>query len=162
MDDKKWAELVNVVKKSFKLSGKLTKALTASETARFITDIPYKAGCRNADRKALSNLALFILSQKGGEKYAAPNPEDDKDILERIDLFGSFSDGNKDVIKQSLARLGLEMLEDYRRDQEIDKVSGKYNPLNAGTMEYETEKNRLEKAAGAEETARALKPFWAV
>ena len=157
MDDKKWGELVNVVKKSFKLSGKKAKAVAASKTARFLSDIPYKAGCRNADRKALHNLTGFVMSINGAEKFAEPNKDDDVDILERLDLFGSFSDGDKDVIKKSLAQVAMAMLEDYKTDQEIDKAAGKYNPLNAGTMDYEKEKKKLEEITGAgAESERAL------
>ena len=149
MNDEKWAELVNVVKKSFKLPGKKAKSLASSSMARYLADIPYKAGCKNADRKALHNLTGFVMSTHGAEKFAEPNKDDDADILERLDLFGSFSDGDKEVIRKSLAQVALAMLEDYKRDQQSDKESGKYNPLNAGTMDYEKEKKKLEEITGA-------------
>lgn len=145
MENKKWTELVNVMKKTFKLSGKQVKGLETSTAARFVAGIPYYAGCRNSDRKAISNLALIIMSQKGAEAFAMPNTEDDADILERLELFTCFSDGDKDVLKKAAAQLTLLMIEDYKDDREIDKKSGKYNPLNTGAIDYDKEKEKLDK-----------------
>ena len=144
MDDKKWSEYVDTLAGALKFGAKEKESLKKNSLAKFITGIPVRAGCRNMDRKALANLSIYVLSTLGGKKFTAPNKEDDIDILERIERFGSFPDGDKDVIKRDMAQLGLAMLEDYKRDMEADEKQSKYNPLASGAFDYETEKKKLQ------------------
>lgn len=70
-------------------------------------------------------------------------PSDDEYLLRRLELIGNFVGGDEEIIQRGMNLIALCMISDYARDVKEDKVLGKYNPVSAGVLDYEKEKERL-------------------
>ena len=73
---------------------------------------------------------------------------DDGDPLIRLERISHFIGGNRSVLDEGMARLGLAMPGGYQRDQGKDTASGEYNPLNAGIWDYDTIEAMLKSRIG--------------
>lgn len=110
--------------------------------------IPFIAKCRQPERVALANMNTYCLisSKKTKTSLFLHNRHDDSNPLSRIELMDNYPDGDRQIIERGLALLALVMIQDYHKDRQNDKDTGKYNPLNSGVWNYkETRDSLIEK-----------------
>ncbi len=138
-----WSEICDAISSTFKLSREAESRLRESKTARLIAELPFVAGCENPKRTALANLSVYILAATGGKEAFLHSPDDDWDVFARLRLGMNHHGGNKRTLAHGMAVLALIMLHDYRRDEEDDLSTGKYNPLNSGVWNFQEKKNTL-------------------
>jgi len=139
-----WAGMAAAAAAQFRATEEEKHLLESSILARFAALLPAMAGCVKAERSGYINLCLFIMERTAGKNYFLHTPEDDRDILKRLEPFQrNMTGGDAATVIAGLARMGLIMLEDYRADQESDRLAGKYNPLNAGAWDYEKSRREL-------------------
>jgi hypothetical protein len=112
--------------------------------ARLIAAIPMMAGCHDAERTAVAHLGTYLLSLKSTKPYFNANAADDTDIFERLRLGMNFVGGDEAVIEKGMSMIALCMVIDYARDIQEDAKRGKYNPVDAGSFDYESIREDLE------------------
>lgn len=139
-----WPVIVDAVGQAFRMDDAEREWLAAKPIARLIGALPFIAGCDLPQRTAVAHLGTYILSGRETKSYFNADVEDDGDILARLRLIMNFSGGDPDVIDSGMARLALNMIEDYRRDVQIDAALGKYNPVASGAFDYETIREDLQ------------------
>lgn len=139
-----WDCFVKEAKTVFGLSDSDAELLYGSRTARIIAAIPFAAGCEDAERTAILHLVAYIAEIRGLQKFCAHLPSDDKSLYERLDMITHFKGGDKQIIEHGMDMLALIMLRGYRDSQNVDAKSGVYNPLNAGTWDYDAAEKMLE------------------
>jgi hypothetical protein len=132
-----WLEISGSVAETFRMEPGELSRLQKHPTARLIGCLPWIAGTRKPERESTSNLAVYIMSIRETKSWYAHVPDDDRTVYERLNHIMNFSGGSELLIQKGVALLALQMLHDYRRDQEADLLKGKYNPLNAGTWDYQ-------------------------
>lgn len=138
-----WPEIARSVARSFRMNDEEQSWLENKKIAQLIASIPFLAGCEQPERTAVAHVGTYLLSIREAKPYFHADPSDDHDILERVRLIMNFRGGNQDIIAKGMSLIGLIMLEDYKRDIEIDEVLGKYNPVASGAVEYAATKERL-------------------
>lgn len=109
----------------------------AKPVARLIAAIPYLAGCERPRRTAIEHLGVYVLSVRATRSAFFASPEDDHDVLARLDPIMRFRGGNRQIVDRGMAVLGLNMIVDYDRDRRVDSVLGKYNPIGSGAWDGE-------------------------
>ena len=139
----KWDTIVDTVAAAFNLKADDTKKLKNNKIPQLIAAIPFIAGCDDPERTAISHLGTYLLTVRT-EKIFDHRPSDDTDLLRRLRMINNHVGGNKKLIKRGLNMILLNMLSDYQRDQEIDQKAGKYNPISAGKINFDKEKQKLE------------------
>ncbi len=72
--------------------------------------------------------------------------------ITRLEPIAHFGQGDQAIIRRGLAHLALNMVDDYRRDVDIDQSIGKYNPVAAGVWDAESIAEELEAIIEATES----------
>ncbi len=140
---KTWINVCEKISESFAFTEEQHQALLENNTARLIAELPFIAGCDEAERTALTHLAVYFLAAGSGRFVFDHCPEDDGDIFNRLRLGMSFKGGDQSILTHGMSKLALQMLCGYNRDREKDLLSGEYNPLNSGAWDFETLENQL-------------------
>jgi hypothetical protein len=138
-----WLHLVDKIAATFRLTGDERKALESNPVARLIGELPYIAGCDEAERTALAHLTVYWLAAHGGRTAFDHSESDNGDPLTRLRLIGSFKGGDQAILAEGMRRLALVQLNGYHRDRAKDQQTGDYNPLNAGAWDYDAEYAKL-------------------
>ena len=138
-----WTRLTNQIDKTFRFTPEEFDRFTNNKVARLIGELPFIAGCEDAERTALAHLAIYITAIRGGRAIFDHTKDDNSDPLARLRLGMSFKGGSPDIINHGMHLLALVMLEGYKRDQGKDRLSGEYNPLNDGSWDYEAMKEKI-------------------
>ncbi len=140
---KTWIGVCEKISNNFAFTQKQAEALLENKTARLIGELPFIAGCDEAERTSLTHLAVYLLAAESGRYVFDHCPADDKDIFNRLRLIMSFKGGDKSILAHGMSKLALQMICGYNRDREKDALSGEYNPLNSGAWDFETLKEQL-------------------
>jgi len=144
--------------------------LKTSRMARLIAATPFLAGCDKPEETAFSHLILYLISlHESAREIYLHRSADDKDVYTRLFPVSNFLGGNTSLIQCSLDLIALTMLANYQKDAEEDRRIGKYNPLNEGKWNYESESERLIQSINQNTTSEigalytiddALRGFW--
>ncbi len=171
MTNEQWSNLTGRAGAVLNYGIKEKEWLKNSKITRLIAETPYLAGCEKPENTAFSHLMIFLTAMHESAKdIYLHKPEDDKDILTRLFPISNFLGGDSSIIQCCLNLTGLCMLSDYHHDSDEDRRLGKYNPLNEGKWNYETESQKLlekiNKTITPEVTAvftveDALRGYWA-
>jgi hypothetical protein len=138
-----WLEISGSVAETFRMESGERIRLQNHPTARLIGCLPWIAGSRKPERDGISNLAVYIMSIRETKAWYAHLPDDDRTVYERLNHIMNFSCGSELLKAKGMALIALQMLHDYRRDQETDRQQEKYNPLNAGSWDYQKVRSEL-------------------
>lgn len=132
-----WDGFVKQPTISFRLSEK--EGITPNETkvAQLIGAIPFLAKSNNPERKAINHLSTYLAAARGSKVLSRHTVENDNDILTRLEEINTFTSGDPNIIEKSMKLLALNMVHDYLRDMEEDRLNKKYNPLNSGVWNYQ-------------------------
>lgn len=137
IDHSSWIGIVGQLKISFRLTDNEVKKLEESKIARLIGAIPFLAKCDNPERKAINHLSTYLAAARGSKVLSLHNLDDDRDILARLEEINTFTSGDPKIIEKGMKLLALNMVHDYLRDMEEDRLNNKYNPLNSGVWNYQ-------------------------
>jgi hypothetical protein len=137
-----WNTIVDSIAEAFRFTLDEKERLRNHKLAKLIAALPFLAGCKDPLRTAGCHLGTYILSIRVKDPCNA-RPSDDEYLLRRLELIGNFIGGDKEIIQRGMNLIALCMISDYARDVEEDKMLGKYNPVSAGVLDYEKEKERL-------------------
>ena len=133
-----WSDLTGHVASEFGFSEERLEMLRAKDIARLIGAIPFLAGCDDAFETAATNLRHYVMSCGVGSQIYAATPENSCDVFGRLSP-AKYHGGDEAIILRGMSLIALNMLADYKRDVELDRSMGKYNPIGAGDWNY-TEK----------------------
>jgi len=139
-----WKTTYEAIADTFRFSDEETKHLANSKVAMLIGMLPVIAECEDAERTALSHLAIYLTAAGGGKAWFNHRKSDNADINSRLRLGMSFIGGDKKIIERGMDLLAMVMLSGYNRDKAMDLESGKYNPLNDGSWNFEQLSTRLQ------------------
>lgn len=137
-----WDQIVDMVAAAFRFTKEETERFRSREIAQLIAAIPFLAGCKDPKRTAISHLGTYILSVRIKEEANA-RPSDDEYLHRRLELIGNFIGGDQEIIQRGMDLIALCMLYDYKRDEQEDQESGKYNPITAGLFDFEKQEQKL-------------------
>ena len=137
-----WNKIVDYIAEAFRFTPEEKERLRNNKLAKLIAALPFLAGSKDPLRTAGSHLGTYILSIRVKDPSNA-RPSDDEYLLRRLELIGNFIGGDDEIIQRGMNLIALCMISDYARDVEKDQRLGKYNPISAGVLDYEREKERL-------------------
>lgn len=140
-----WKTMYEAIAATFRFSDEETSHLANSKVARLIGELPFIAGCEDAERTALAHLSIYLIAARGGKVWFNHQKSDNKDIYSRLGLGMSFIGGDKKIIERGIDLLAMVMLSGYNRDRVRDLEAGKYNPLNDGSWNFEQLSAQLRK-----------------
>ena len=144
--DEIWNEISEDVADSFRMEEKEKNLFKNKDIAKLIGTLPFLAGCEDAERTAVSHLGIYVLSCRETKHYFNPTLSDNKKVFERLRLINNFKGGNKEIIERGMSILALIMVTDYKRDIELDKAIGKYNPIGDSSFDFPSiQKELIEK-----------------
>ncbi|MFW5688750.1 MAG: hypothetical protein ACOC1U_04180 [Spirochaetota bacterium] len=103
--------------------------------ARLIASLPFLAGCARAERTSVEHLGIYVLSVKSTRSVFFATEADDIDVFERLGPIMRFSGGDRRIIDRGMALIALMMVKDYVRDQHVDAILGKHNPVSTGAWD---------------------------
>ncbi|MEI6387686.1 MAG: hypothetical protein WCQ50_13700 [Spirochaetota bacterium] len=156
-----WSGLVGKIAGTYRLDQEERQQLQSNKVARLVGGLPFVSGCAEPLRTSLSHLSLFFLASTEACRYDFDHrPTDDGDPLIRLERISHFIGGNRSVLDEGMARLGLAMLGGYQRDLGKDKASGEYNPLNAGIWDYDTIEAMLKSRIGISALPKEAEAFF--
>ncbi len=136
--DSLWNRLSDVSAEALRMNDSETRAFKNNKVAKLVGLLPFAAGCDDAMRSSLSHLATFVIANRGrARRFFDHAPADDANPMARLRTIADFKGGDSAALEQGLARLALCMTSGYRRDAEIDRLTGEYNPVNGDTVEPE-------------------------
>jgi hypothetical protein len=137
-----WLEISNHVAETFGLSARRSAALRSKQIAQLIAAIPFLAGCDQPRKLAVKNLSHYVVScGVGGQVYAA-TPDNSRDLFGRL-APAEYVGGDQRIVLRGMSLIALNMLADYKRDLELDRSIGKYNPVGDGSWDYEQKRAEL-------------------
>lgn len=142
--DDTWPELVAAIADSFRLSDEERGRFAHNAVAKLIGAIPFLAGCGAPERTALDHLSTYLLACRDGARFFHASPEDDVEVMRRLDRIATFSGGDRMIVDRGMNLLALCMLGDYQRDIDEDR-DRKYNPVASGAFDYDLEVARLQR-----------------
>lgn len=131
-----WLGLTDHVAREFGMSAERLEMLRAKDIARLIAAIPFLAGCENAAETAKANLRHYVMSCGVGRQIYAATPDNSSGVFGRLSP-AKYQGGDEAVILRGMSLIALNMLADYKRDVELDRSMGKYNPIGAGDWNYD-------------------------
>ena len=137
-----WENVATSVADAFRMDKDEREWLQNKNLAKLIAAIPYLAGCEDSGRTAITHLGTYILSIRI-KTVANCQPTDDADLFRRLEMINNFIGGDQAIIQKGMSLIALNMIADYARDIEEDRMFGKYNPVDSGAFNYEFEKKRL-------------------
>ncbi len=129
-------DLLNVAE-AFAMDESERTRFAAKPIARLIAALPYLAGCDRPERTAIEHLGVYVLSVRSTRNAFFASPEDDHDVLARLEPIMRFRGGDRSIIDRGMALIALIMVVDYSRDMGIDRVLGKHNPIASGAWDAE-------------------------
>ncbi len=138
-----WDNIAGSVADAFRMDKEDREWLQNKNLAKLIASIPYLAECEDPGRTAITHLGAYILSIRI-KTVANCQPTDDVDLFRRLEMINNFIGGDQAIIQKGMSLIALNMIADYARDIEEDRMFGKYNPVDSGAFDYEHEKNQLE------------------
>ncbi|MCK5201012.1 MAG: hypothetical protein KAR21_21815 [Spirochaetales bacterium] len=138
-----WENIAASVADAFRMDKEEREWFQNKNLAKLIAAIPYLAGCEDPGRTAITHLGAYILSIRI-KTVANCQPTDDADLFRRLEMINNFIGGDQAIIQKGMGLIALNMIADYARDIEEDRMFGKYNPVDSGAFDYEYEKKRLE------------------
>lgn len=138
-----WENIAASVADAFRMDKEDSEWLLNKNLAKLIAAIPYLANCEDPGRTAITHLGAYILSIRI-KTVANCQPTDNANLLRRLEMVNNFIGGDQAIIQKGMSLIALNMIADYARDIEEDRMFGKYNPVDAGIFDYDYEKNRLE------------------
>ncbi len=128
---------------SFHLSSNEISDLEHNDVARFITALPFVAGCEDARSKALMHLSIYLTEVRENGTLSDESKSAVSTVYEDLGIFSSFDGGDDDVVQHGMAIMALIMLEGYKDRSFTDMEQGIYNPLNDESWDYYTLKASL-------------------
>lgn len=141
--DEIWDSISEDVTSAFRMDKEEKNQFKAKKIAKLIGCLPFLAECEDAKRTAIVHLGTYILSCRETKPYFHPTKGDNENIFERLRLINCFKGGNKNIIRKGMSLIALTMLNDYKRDINIDETLGKYNPLGDKVFNYENAEKEL-------------------
>jgi len=134
-----WADLSDAVANAFRMNEDERERFKNKDVARLIGALPFLAGCDDAERTAVAHLGSYVLSIRETKPYANAKQEDNGSVTERLRLISNFKAGDSAILERGMALLALNMVIDYKRDVELDRAIGKYNPVAAGKIDADVQ-----------------------
>jgi hypothetical protein len=131
-----WNMISEDVANSFRMDDEEKKRFKEKRIAKLIGSIPFLAGCKDAERTAVTHLGTYVLSCRETKHYYNANELDNETVFERLRLISTFKGGNQRIIDKGMSLIALIMISDYRRDIGIDDAIGKYNPVGDGAFDF--------------------------
>jgi len=138
-----WADLSDAVASAFRMNEDERERFKTKDAARLIGALPFLAGCDDAERTAVAHLGSYVLSIRETKPYANAKQEDNGSLTERLRLISNFKGGGPAILERGMSLLALSMVIDYKRDVELDRAIGKYNPVADGKLDADAEIARL-------------------
>ena len=140
MDTARWGQMVDFFSASMGLSDAQKGVLAQNQVARLVAELPFIAGCEQAERTAYAHLGTLLLAARNPRVFG----HGASDTLEgRLFTISGFQGGDRRIIERGMKLLALCSLGDHMRDAAFDASRGKYNPINAGVVNADAEKERL-------------------
>lgn len=125
-----WKRLVELSAEALRMTEAEAERFSTNPVSRLVGILPFLAGCEDAERTALSHLAIWVIANRGGARTVFDHrPSDDADPLTRLEPISHFKGGDRKVIDAGMRRLALCMVAGYERDQRKDRAIGAYNPI---------------------------------
>ena len=150
MTENEWIDVSGRVKVLFNFGIEKSNWLLSCRTARFIAAIPYLAGCDKARETSFSHLAIYCMSNdESGKDVFLHNESDDSDIFSRLRPISNFISGDRRIIDCCMSLLALNMICNYNKDADHDKLIGKYNPIAGGLWDFDSIYNELTRTIDA-------------
>lgn len=139
-----WRTSVEAVGQLLQMDNESLYLLHKDNLFKLATALPWLAQAPDWQREGLSNLLMIVtISVPGAIKNLFSHSiADDNDILHRLYIF-LHPDGDLTIQKRGIALMALVMLNDYWNDQQIDKMTKKYNPILAGSWDYALKRKEL-------------------
>jgi hypothetical protein len=135
-------ELTDHVAREFGLDGRRLEALRSKKIARLIGAIPFLAECDDPKDLATANLRHYVMSCGAGKSLYAATERNSTSLFGRL-APAQYKGGNEAIILRGMSLIALNMLADYKRDVDLDRATGKYNPIGAGDWDYDEKLNEL-------------------
>ena len=137
-----WNNIAESVADAFRMDDEEREWFRNKNLAQLIAVIPYLAGCEDPGRTAITHLGAYLLSLR--IKTVANCQSTDNDyLLKRLEMINNYIGGDREIIERGMNLIALNMISDYARDIEEDRIFGKYNPVGDGVINFEEEKRRL-------------------
>lgn len=131
-----WGKLADISIEALRMNESEARAFKNNKVAKLVGLLPFAAGCDDAMRFSLSHLATFVIANRGRARRVFDHaPADDADPLARLRTIADFKGGDPALLEEGMARLALCMVSGYRRDAEVDRLTGEYNPVNDGAVD---------------------------
>lgn len=142
-----WDMLAERSAEALRMTEEETRAFRANKIARLVGLLPFAAGCDDAERTALAHLAVFVVANRGQVRRVFDHsPADDAEPLARLRTIADFKGGDAATLTRGMALLGLCMIEGYRRDAELDRLTAAYNPVTSAAAFVENAERSLRQA----------------
>lgn len=135
-----WSEMVESVAQLFGMTAEEAEALSHNPVARLVGEMPFLAHAEQAERTAYAHLATFVTAARAPAVFGHMAGES---LAARLHSVSNFVGGDRAIIARGMHTLELASLADHAADATVDAVSGKYNPLNSGDVDYSAEVHRL-------------------
>ena len=135
-----WYEIANSVSEQLGMTPDEAEALSRNPVARLVAELPYLAGAEQAERTAYAHLATYVMAARNPGVFGHVAGES---LAERLRSIEHFIGGDRAIIERGMRTLEIASLADHAADATVDAISGKYNPLNAGHLDYSAEARRL-------------------
>jgi len=133
-----WKEMHKDLMKAMPEYGEYGDFIKESRLCRLIGLLPFLGRTGNPYRDGFSNLTVYILGTFSPVRNIYSHyPQDDRDVMSRLAPLCGFSGGDRRILARGMHIVALVLLMEYRRHQDEDLRENRYNPLNAGTWDYE-------------------------
>lgn len=133
MEFEQWEEISSRARVVLNYGVKQKEWLEKSRMARFITAIPFLAGCKKPLETSFTHLVIYLVSlDESAKEIYFHKPHDNDDIYSRLRPLLCFYGGNREILRCCKDLMALCMVSNYKRDAETDRAIGKYNPLDEG------------------------------
>lgn len=133
----RWKSIIDEVAGAFRMEGSEADRFRNHWAVNLIAALPFLAGARHPERTAATHLGTYLLSIRETKRRFYADEDDDKDVMARLEPIAHFVGGDQAIIDRGLARLALNMVVDYHRDQTVDSMLGKHNPVALGVWDAE-------------------------
>ena len=141
-----WSEIAQSVSEQMGMTADECEALSRNPVARLVAELPFLAGAEQAERTAYAHLTTYVAAARNPAVFGHMAGES---LSERLRSIEHFIGGDRAIIERGMHTLELASLADHAADATVDAVSGTYNPLNAGDVDYSAEARRLTAAIAA-------------
>lgn len=138
-----WMSVMEDIAAAFAMDEAESRKFQAHWAPRLIAALPFLAGAERPDRTAAVHLGTYVLSVRETRHRFFAACDDDGDVFARLAPIARFQGGDQRIIDRGMAILALNMVIDYKRDRDVDRVLGKYNPVAAGVWDADAIINDL-------------------